>query len=114
MNVNKVFANALKHHYKGEDVTIIAYHGEAKELAKKFIALPEMQIKNFELYDPEWKYSPYAFLLSITSNNEVWCMPSVLDGSEIKSEGYVIVDEFIENPEQFGVSGSSVIKVAKS
>ena len=112
MNVDKAFIKALKHHYNGEDVFMVGYYEDIKVLFERLVALKDTYIKNVELHDPQWKGYVEPFTLSLDSDGQIWCEESIFDNGNVGAcFGYVLIDEYIDQPERFVIDGTSYKKV---
>lgn len=112
MNVDKAFMKVLKHHNKGEDVSVVGYYEDIKVLFERIVALKDVCIRNINLHDTEWEGYINPFTLTYDVDGQVWCEKSVYDNGNVGAcGGYVLVDEFIDEPERWGIEGCSTIKI---
>ena len=121
MNTEKVFAKMLKAHSKGECVTLVTDYGNAKDIAKLIMSMPDTYIEDFQLTREDWDgyadpwlltygedgtyiedfqltredWDGYAdpWLLTYGEDGDIWCQKAVLENGHIaKGEGAYIID----------------------
>lgn len=110
MNTTKVFAKMLKAHSKGECVSLVTDYGNAKEIAKLIMSMPDTYIEDFQLTREDWDGYADPWLLTYGEDGDIWCQKAVLENGHIaKGEGAYIIDASAIGsrvPEDFVLGGT--------
>ena len=87
------------------DISIVAHYDVIIELLNKFIKTTNFNMKNIQIEDPDVADYFDEWIMSITSDKEIWVEKAKHEPSELSDGGYLFSDSsitFIHNDASYG------------
>lgn len=116
MNVQKMFAQVLKAHASGKDITVVTNVSKTIELLRFVLSLQDTTLISVDIAQSDYSGYCGSYLLSYCADGYVYCEPAMTKTGRIKcGTGLYLIDKSaIEDfqPEEFILdSATSKIKI---